>query len=209
MKKDVFFFVGVGALILSIAAAATWWFQRNQDVPQQIAQSVVERADAPSIGPVMAKVRVVEFLDPECEACRAIHPIVKKLLAEFKDQVFYQIRYMPFHGNSKRAASLLEAARQQNKYWEALDQLFLYQPDWGDHHQPRPELMPKLLGEIGLDIVLLEADAQNPEIAQDIEQDQRDGASLGVSRTPTFFVNGKILRELSESALRNAISAEL
>ena len=54
----------------------------------------------PRIGPDDAKVKIVEFLDPECEACSKMAPIVKQLMSEYEGKVQLIVRYMPYHGNS-------------------------------------------------------------------------------------------------------------
>ena len=59
---------------------------------------------------------------------------------------------MPLHGNSVYAATALEAAGEQGRYWDMLDALFHYQPRWGSHHHPKPELIPVYADEIGLDM---------------------------------------------------------
>ena len=68
--------------------------------------------------------------------------IVKKVLDTYRDDVRLVIRYMPLHPNSEYAAGALEAAAEQDRFWEMLDILFAYQPNWGDHHAPKPELIP-------------------------------------------------------------------
>ena len=63
------------------------------------------------MGPDDAKVVLVEFLDPECEACRAFHPFVKQLMADYSGKIKLVVRYAPFHGSSKYVVRVLEAAR--------------------------------------------------------------------------------------------------
>ncbi len=73
-------------------------------------------AYAPKLGPDSAKVKLVEFLDPECESCREFYPLVKSIMSEAPDQIQLIVRYAPFHGNSKFAIQILEAARMQGRY---------------------------------------------------------------------------------------------
>ena len=68
------------------------------------------RPDSPAQGPENARVILVEFLDPECEACRAFYPTVKKILKEYEGRIRFVVRYMTFHSNSVLAASATEAA---------------------------------------------------------------------------------------------------
>ncbi len=171
--------------------------------------SLLMRSYSPSQGPEQAAVTVVEFFDPECESCRAMYPIVKQVMAEFGGQVRLVIRYMPLHPNSVYAASLLEAARVQNKYWEFLDIVMLRQPEWASHAAPRPELLLTYAPQVGLDVDQLTAAASDPQVRMRISQDERDGKALGATRTPTFFINGRPLMRLGYEELRTAISAAL
>lgn len=156
-----------------------------------------------------AKVTIVEFLDPECEACRAMHPIVKRVLADYEGQIKLVIRYMPLHGNSKLAAVMLEEAREQGKFEEALEIIFAKQPEWGDHGNPRPELLPDLLVSVGLDRASLDPSNLMAKHGWKVDQDEADGTTLGVQLTPTFFVNGVMLREIGYGPLREAVEIAL
>jgi protein-disulfide isomerase len=167
------------------------------------------RPHSPTQGPAQAPVTIVEFFDPECEACRAMYPIVKQVMADFDGRVRLVIRYMPLHRNSVYAATLLEAARAQNKYWEFLEVVLARQPEWADHAAPRPELLMTYAPLAGLDAARLQTASADPQIRARIEQDTRDGTALGANRTPTFFINGRPLLRLGYAELRAAVQAEL
>src|SRR5690606_22881454 len=80
-------------------------------------QEQLIRPHSVTFGPSDAKVTLVEFLDPECESCRAFFPFVKQLLDEYKNDLRLVIRYAPFHPNATQAIKIMEAARKQDKYW--------------------------------------------------------------------------------------------
>lgn len=164
---------------------------------------------APRQGAENPKVILVEFLDPECESCRDFYPYVKMLLNEHKESVQLVVRYAPFHGNSKYIIKILEAARKQNKYWEALELLFQYQPTWGNHHEPKPELVWNYLPQIGVDIEKIKKDMTDPETDIMIAREIADGQDLNVRGTPTFFVNGKPLQTFSYDYLRTMVQEAL
>lgn len=164
---------------------------------------------APKLGPDNPEVYLVEFLDPECESCREFYPLVKMLMSEFEGKIQLVIRYAPFHENSGFAVAIIEAARKQNKYWEALEVAFQYQPYWGSHHNPRPELLWNYLPEKGIDVEQIKVDMNDPAIEKIVEQDIADGKKLGVRLTPTFFINGKPLEDFGYDQLREAIMNEL
>lgn len=164
---------------------------------------------SPIKGEESAPIFVTEFLDPECESCRGMASFVNQLLEDYKGKIKLVIRYAPFHQNSRFAIRILEAARVQGKYWETLDILFRYQPEWGDHHHPRPELIWTYLPQVGLDVDKIKKDMEDPKIDQMIEQDLKDLQQLGVRGTPTFFVNGRPLDNFGASYLRSAVEREV
>lgn len=172
-------------------------------------EALLVRPYSPTQGSEQAKVTIVEFFDPECESCRAMYPIVKQVMQEFDGRAKLVIRYMPLHQNSVYAASLLEAARAQNKYWEYLEIVMLRQPEWASHSAPRPDLLLTYAPMVGLNVDQLKAASTDPEIRMRITQDERDGNALGANRTPTFFINGRPLERLGYNELRGAIQAQL
>lgn len=175
------------------------------------------REDSPTLGPKDAKVTIVEFLDPECESCAAFHPIIKKSLNDYDGKVRLVLRYMPLHPNSLSAATFLEAAGEQGKYWEAQDMLFAKQPEWGTKHgathgAPQPDvnvLFKKYAAELGLDLEKMNKVYSENKYQAKIERDKKDGQSLGVRQTPTLFINGRQLSHLDERSLRFLIEEGL
>lgn len=202
----------VVVLIAAFVLGSTWYRGRQAATAERaVAGGGAELIRPYSVtqGPASAPVTMVEFFDPECESCRAMYPIVKQVMAEFDGQVRLVIRYMPLHRNSAYAASLLEAARAQNKYWEYLDIVMARQPEWASHTAPRPDLLMAYAPSAGLNMEQLRIATTDPEITSRIRQDEADGRALGVNGTPTFFINGKMLPQLGYAPLRAAIEAEL
>ncbi len=175
------------------------------------------RPDSYSLGPADARVTVVEFLDPECEACAAFSPVVKKLLKDYEGRIRLVVRYMPLHPNSLAAATFTEGAGEQGKYWQAQEMLFQKQPEWGTKHGPQATaekvditaLFRKYAMELGLDLDKMDTAFTENRYQAKIQRDLNDGRSLGVRQTPTFFVNGRRLARFSEADLRALIDDEL
>jgi protein-disulfide isomerase len=172
-------------------------------------ETLLVRPYSPTLGPEQAAVTIVEFFDPECESCAAMHPIVKQVMSEFDGKVRLVVRYMPLHQNAVYAASLLEAARAQNKYWEYLEIMMLRQPEWASHAAPRPDLLLTYAPLVGLNVDQLKTAASDPQVRLRISQDERDGTQLGANKTPTFFINGAPLMRLGYADLRNAVRSAL
>ena len=171
---------------------------------------VLVRDDSPALGPVDAPVTLVEFLDPECEACRAYFPIVKQVMSDYDGQVRLVVRYIPGHSNSALAAIALEAAREQDetKYWQMLELLFERQPDWGELQEPQQAAFLAAAAEVGLDTGPIQAAVEAGDTAM-IERDLADAIAVDVQGTPTFFVNGRRVTDTSPEGLQAAIEAAL
>jgi len=227
MKKEVKILAAIViVVIIGGVFAANYYRNSVQNTPvtansntgkPKIDPATLVRPDSPVLGPADAKITLVEFYDPECESCADFAPVVKKILKDYEGKIRLVMRYMPLHPNSLTAANFTEAAAEQGKYWEAQDLLFKKQPEWGTIHGPAPttprapinELFDKYAKELGLDTTKAAAAIKEKRFDAKIAQDKKDGQTLGVRRTPTFFVNGRELATFGESPLRALIEDEL
>lgn len=196
----------VTLVVLSLANRAT----RQSAAPAAASERLI-RADSPAMGPADAKVTIVEFFDPECESCRAIEPDLMRLLDKYKGQVRLVARYFPLHVNSLLAAGTIEAAAQQgeDKRWRMREYLFEKQGEWGEQQTPQKEKFLGYAKDMGLELGPAKTVIESAEVRDLVERDRQDGLALEVSGTPTFFVNGERLTQLSVSALEGAIQKAL
>ena len=230
MKKEVKL-LGVIAVLVIIGAVVGASYYRNSVQSVRVTGNsntgggakpsfnpeTLVRSDSPTLGAADAPVTLVEFLDPECESCAAFSPVVKRILKDYDGRIRLVVRYMPLHPNSLRAATLLEAAGEQGKYWEAMDYLFQKQPEWGTKHGPPTAAPPpdinslfdKYAKELGLDVEKVKSATAENRYQAKLQRDLTDGRSLGVRQTPSFFVNGRRLARFSEADLRALIEDEL
>ena len=116
---------------------------------------------------------------PACETCAAFSPLVKKLMDANPGKIKLVLRYAPFHDGADYFVKILEAARKQGKYWQALDIMYKSQPYWASHHNPRPERIWQFLPQAGLDLDRIKKDMSDPAIQKMIDQDL--AATLEVS----------------------------
>lgn len=165
--------------------------------------------EAPTLGPVDAKVHIVEFLDPACETCAQFYPMVKQWLAEHPEQIRLSLRHVAFHEGAEFAVRVLEASRKQEKYWQTLETLLATQATWAPHHTVQPDLVLQAIAPVGLDMARLESDMALPEVTQRIAQDRADAMLLKVTATPEYFVNGRPLPSFGADELRALVSEEL
>lgn len=156
-------------------------------------------------------VTVVEFLDFECEGCRAAYPIVEQLRADYGDRVEFVVRYFPLSGhyNAERAARAVEAAAQQGQLEAMYHMMFDTQPEWGEQRTAADDVFRGFADDLGLDKAAFDAVYNDPATVDRIRIDQRDGEALGVLGTPTFFVNGEEVPVRQADDLRNAIEDAL
>ena len=223
MRKEIKILGAIAVVVVIAAFLGANFYRSSVQSERKTAAPTTDvqlvRPDSASLGAANAPVTLVEFYDPECEACRALNPMVKKILKDYDGKVRLVVRYMPFHQNSMIAATVTEAAGEQGKFWQMQEMLFQRQPEWGTPHGPPPSgatskpatatLFEKYAMELGLDTEKInDAIAQNRYAAK-IERDKKDGQNLGVRQTPTFFVNGRKLARISETDLKALIDEEL
>lgn len=209
----VFFFLGMNAYQKRVQNSQA---EKVSQVVQQAGSETASQTDnrlvrfhSPVFGPSNAPVTIVEFFDPACETCRAFYPIVKDILKQYPNDVRLVIRYAPFHAGSDQVVKLLEAAKRQNKYQPVLEMILATQPQWADHGKPNIELAFRAAQEAGLDIAKAQADAQGSDISAVLKQDIEDLTALEVTKTPTFFVNGRGLPSFGDQQLLSLVAEEV
>ena len=205
-------FALVAFVLAAFGLGAYLYQQRVQNsqmdkVTQQQARLV--RMHSPVMGPQNAPVTIVEFFDPACETCRAFYPVVKELMARYPNDVRLVIRYAPFHQGSDQVVLLLEAAKRQNLYVPVLEALLAAQPQWADHGRPDLRIAFQAAEQAGLNMARAIEDAQKPEVAAVLRQDIEDLTALEVTRTPTFFVNGRGLPSFGREQLTALVAEEV
>jgi protein-disulfide isomerase len=212
MKKTHIVVITAIVLIAIFVLGSVLVTGKKQDSLTALARKHAEalvRPHSQVLGNPAAKVVIVEFMDPGCETCREFHPFLKQMLTAGQGRIRMVIRYAPLHQGADYMCAVLEAAGRQGKYWETLQLMYDTQPQWADHHNPRPELIWQHLPRLGLDLKKLKADLADPSIARLVQQDMADASVLGVTKTPGFFVNGKPLVTFGYEQLLSLVEGEL
>ncbi len=161
-----------------------------------------------------APVVIEEFADYQCPPCGNMHPVLQKIVDDYGERVRVVFRNYPLqqiHKNAFTAARAAEAAALQGRFWQMNDIIYKNQEQWKDSPEPRP-LFQAYASRIGLNVEKFKADMENPTVTSRIIADAERGGSLGVSGTPTIFLNGRELtadQSLSEPKLRAQIDAAL
>lgn len=151
----------------------------------------------------------MEFLDFECEACGAAYPFVEELRAEYSENVTFVQRYFPLPGhlNSMNAAVAVESAAQQDAYEPMYKKMFDTQAQWGESADNKSALFRTYAEDLGLDMAAYDAAVADPATEERVKLDVNDGKALGVTGTPTFFLDGKMLNVQTLEQFRAAVEA--
>ena len=198
----------IGALLVATLLSGCG-DSRPSQAEDQARQAALASEHAPTLGPADAKVHIVEFLDPACGTCAIFYPMVKGWMAEVPDGIRLSIRHVPFHDGVDYAVRVLEASRNQDKYWETLETLLASQRQWVNNHVVQPERVLPALAGVGLDMEQLQADMNSAEVQQRMDKDMQDSKVLKVVATPEYFVNGRPLPSFGQEQLANLVREEL
>jgi predicted DsbA family dithiol-disulfide isomerase len=146
-------------------------------------------SESPARGLRTAEVTVVEFSDFQCPFCARVTPTLKRLEEKYKDRVRIVFRDypLPMHRDAPKAAEAARCAAEQGKFWEMHDALFANQKELGVADLKRHAT------RIGADAPAFDACLDSGKTADAWRADLKDGEAYGVSGTPTFFVNGRVL----------------
>lgn len=193
---------------------------RERDVPSPAVPSVagpsvagqVVRDNSHRLNSVPgSNVTFVEFLDFECEGCRAMYPAIEQLRATYGDRVNFVIRYFPLRGhyNAERAARAVEAAAQQGKLEPMYKKMYDTQSQWGEKRVPADDVFRGFATELGLNINTFNKAYAAAATAERVQLDVTDGRALGIDSTPTFFLNGQRLQSRGYAGLAEALDEAL
>jgi len=212
MKQKTVFIVSAAALVLAFVVGAVLYKNYQAEQAAEVAKrnaKVLTRFHSPTLGNADAKVHIVEFFDPACGTCAQFYPFVKNLMAINSGKIRLTVRYAPFHQGSDQVVRVLEAARKQGKFWQAVEALISTQPVWTQNHVARVDRVWGPLGHVGLDLNRVRNDMSSPDISRAIQQDLADAKTLNVTATPEFFVNGRPMPSFGYEQLKNLVDEEL
>lgn len=145
---------------------------------------------------------LVEYGDFQCPVCAQYYPIVKQVQEKYNTEIGVQYRHFPLtsiHQNAFAAARASEAAAKQGKFWEMYDVLFQTQQQWSKASDPIP-YFNQYAKQISLDVVKFKTDFTSISVNDLINADMAAGNKLGITGTPTFYLDGKKMEVQPELA---------
>jgi protein-disulfide isomerase len=144
----------------------------------------------PSIGPEGAPVTIVEFSDYQCPYCQKwYHEVFDQLLASYPGKIRFVYRDLPLpmHSEAIPAAEAADCAGEQGAYWKFHDALFSGQYTLGR------SAYEQYAADLGLDTAAFTACLDDHRYQAEVQADASDATRLGLTGTPSFFINGRVI----------------
>ncbi len=182
------------------------WDKYGVDILLQPPRVAVNAPADLSRGKADAPITLVEFSDFECPYCRRAQETLKAVEKAYGDKVRFVFRHypLPFHEQAPKASEAAQCAADQGKFWPFHDALF------AEGALLAPVELKKLAGKLGLNQATFDGCLDSGHHADRVAKDSAEGKSLGISGTPTFFVNGiRLVGAVPLDKFKKAIDAEL
>jgi protein-disulfide isomerase len=224
----------VPAVSVSPVAAVSPAISDVQTAPATPAMPVTESESLHVRGGANAPVTIEEYGDFQCIPCAQLFPILAKVEEDYGEQLRVVFRHKPLrkHEHAVLAAHAAEAAGLQGRFWEMHDLLFQNSLRWtkgvdgvGPDASPSRRLESKVLAmeievrdvlisyaeTLKLDVERFKTDMDSNEVKTRVDSDAARGDKLGIDRTPTLYIDGRLLPypSLTSAGLHAAIDAEL
>lgn len=196
-----------GLVLIALTALMVFVAQKEPSNNAVINDPSALRANENTKGSDTATNVLIEYSDFQCPACASYQSILKTIAEELSDKVKIVYRHFPLesiHPNAKLAAQASEAAAIQNKFWEMHDKLFDLQSEWSNEKNPS-EKFEQYATELGLDLEKFKNDLQSDSVKNKVNEDALLAQTLRLNSTPTFFLNGKIIKISSYNQIKNAL----
>ncbi len=192
ISSETKFFLGILLTTIVIIAAAMIFLSRPVATLTLPKETLVPTS-AHTKGNKDAKVYLVEFSDFQCPACAAFAPVVESLVEKNINNILFVYRHYPLpkHQFAIPSALAAEAANTQGKFWEAAAYLFTNQDKFSD------TLWDTMATDLTLDKAQFKKDMTAETGKSTIDQDLSLATALNLPGTPTFFLNGALMKNLN------------
>jgi protein-disulfide isomerase len=169
-------------------------------------RQAVEEAGRPARGPANAPIEMIEFSDFQCPYCLRAYPTLMQVLNTYGDRIRFVYRHYPLpnHPNARPAAEAAQCVNEQGKFWAYHDKLFTSNGRLTD------EDLKRGAAEVGVDAATFTACFESHKYKADVDADIVAGDQAGVTGTPAFFINGRVLTGAQPfEAFKRVIDEEL
>lgn len=169
--------------------------------PPSVFRVELSVAGEPFRGSEKARVTVVKFEDFLCPFCKQAQPTFNELLSRYNGEVRLVHKDLPLeslHPQARQAAEAARCAYEQGKFWEYHDKLYANSP------KATADDLKSYAKDVGLNVDSFDRCFASGKYKAVVQQDLNEGAQLGLTGTPTFFING---REISGNQPLEAFEA--
>jgi len=158
--------------------------------PPPIQRIEVSVQGAPHKGGEKAAVTIVEFSDFHCPFCRRVIPTLAQIESKYGEKIKLVFRDFPIeslHPGATKAHEAARCANEQGKFWAYHDKLFASSPSTS------PDFFTGIAKELGLDVAAFDTCLRSGKFDTAIKKDIEEGKRAGVTGTPAFFINGRLV----------------
>jgi len=169
--------------------------------PPPVFRAQLSLAGEPFKGSEKAPVTIVKFEDFQCPFCNQVQPTFNELVSRYDGKVRLVHKDFPLeslHPQARQAAEAARCAHEQRKFWEYHDKLYANSP------KASADDLKNYAKEVGLNVDSFDRCLVSGKYKAVVQQDLKEGTQLGLSGTPTFFING---REISGNQPLTAFEA--
>ncbi len=174
--------------------------------PAPALAQTAEQIAARTKGVANAPVTVYEMSDFQCPFCRrfateTFPTLEREFIATGKVKwIYVNLPLTDLHPNAVPAAQFALCAGRQKQFWPAHDLIFQHQATWATLRNPAPFLL-SLADTLRLDRAAATSCLQDDAIIAEIRQDAEGSQRAGAQSTPTFYIEGLLVRGAQPVAL--------
>lgn len=214
------FYIVLGVVAVVGVAVVLWQTMGGgsaamEPVPVVISQEELSRVQGISLGRDDAPVVIYEFADFQCPGCGQFAsftaPLIKERLVETGQVrfVYYDFPLTQMHQHAFLASRAARCANDQDRFWDYHDVLYGRQPSWSSLGNATNYFID-LAEELGLDEGEFSSCLRSDRHQEEISRNMQLGQMLGVTGTPTLFINMKRLGGIPDfSELQQIVQAEM
>lgn len=178
--------IGLVVIALAILGGVFYWRNAGRVPVEEVAAATPPNLD----GPENAPVKIVEFGDFGCPACRSWHNagVKAQLQAAFGDQISFEFRHFPvITAQSPKAAEAAQCAAEQGAFWQFHDYIYEQTPP----NALSSSQLKAYASAIGLDQARFDSCLDSGKYQDYVIRDQQAAVDAGARGTPSFFINGQ------------------
>jgi predicted DsbA family dithiol-disulfide isomerase len=161
----------------------------NLNLPAPVFAAELDEGMSPVRGAAKPAVTLVEFSDFECRFCRDVQATLKQVLESYGAEVRLVFKHLPLEGhrNAVPAARAAYCAGEQDRFWQFHDALFAAD-------SLSPAVFDRVAADLGLGLTRFKACVSSEQSRAAVVRDLETARSLRIDSTPSFLINGKLLK---------------